>query len=1157
MRVSGSTVARFLQEAQIIATIQHPNVIQLLDAGKIGQHTIYIAMELLHGRTLLDILRPTDLRGEVLDWKTLAPMMLQICEGLRAVHQLGVVHRDMKPSNCFCIDLGDGRQHMKVLDFGISKMKDSEAVESTRALAPLTAADVLVGTPHYIAPEVIRGGDKIDARADIYAVGVILYRCVTGTLPFGGNNRIESLYRAAHESPQPPSERLPQSGISRDLDALILRAMANDPGDRYSTMVELIDAITELSSKSGVHAQSGLQALVHRPVGPRPTLAAGTPLVSPKNVPESTRPLQGKTDEATGLVPVPPARHQAPPRRLATVFAFATRSARNLIGFLGRRILARNRRTRPGTWRSGDPGISGHYRLSKRPWSEMEALLTEHDFDCSHEEARYIVSFLKESFSRFRRFDERTIQLDFIGSEHRASTIRWEHYCIIITNEFVSPAAKMGTTFVERLINIEPLLHAIRRNVRKTIFVITRSDRIGRGLYEKIARYREEHDIYIVPILVTNIIDAHKQRAGSLQGHLIQEFNRLHPGEVRMISSTPKSAPTNLAEFYELIGKGSAHLTNNRLGVLLVCGMPLCGKTSVVNAVCAEANLPAVRVETLRPNASSGSTSMVKAEEGARVIIIDNLQPRDMFSAELAERLRMHLAAGQRVILTMVRIPAALIDFIRTHAPESTAIDAVFVRPLKDAEFLAFSSAHCGSRNIQLDARASDHLFQLSGGVVGFAASIINNALGSFLATPSPRRTLSDKIEVLRPIVLGAAELRNGAAHLATSTRLFSRITMYFSPVEIAVLRALGVARGPLSAPQLVHRLVERFSAPDVRGALRELKELCMIQLCLGNWGATRYQLTIGAFRYWMEDMSELTSEWSSTPAPPGVPAPTQHQSEAVKIETNTQSMTPPQAETVENPTLNPTRQNLSRSKHAAMVALVDLLLGIFNDEEFRSFLRDLEGGTALLRRLPGVPAPFSSLIKQAVDIAARQGYVDSAFFQTMTAHVPRRQADIEQVARLWGFDRQGVQSEGREGTLFMERLTVRPNTNTDVCISYDEGDWSDVQKIAGKFHRVGLRAVLDAWENGADGRSYGRLQDDYRRSHAGVLVLSQRSATRAWVTDLLTTTSSPGRLVWILMAGAVCPKTLVADRYVRVSDPESCEDELKQVAQLIRQLGE
>jgi serine/threonine protein kinase len=220
-------VTRFQREAEASASIGHPNVMNVLDVNVTADGQPYIVAELLQGEQL----------GDYLDRTTKLPVpeairiVRQVCQALGAAHAQGIVHRDVKPENVFLTgDLAKlKRTDVKVLDFGISKLADAGGEN-------LTKTGMVMGTPDYMAPEQARG-DRVDARADIYAVGAILYRALTGRKPFEGLDPMATLTAVLVQEPKRPSALEPT--IPLTLELVIQRAMAKRLTDRYSTMEEL------------------------------------------------------------------------------------------------------------------------------------------------------------------------------------------------------------------------------------------------------------------------------------------------------------------------------------------------------------------------------------------------------------------------------------------------------------------------------------------------------------------------------------------------------------------------------------------------------------------------------------------------------------------------------------------------------------------------------------------------------------------------------------------------------------------------------------------------------------------------------------------------------------------------------------------------------
>jgi hypothetical protein len=222
-------VSRFITEARASNAIRHPNIVDIYDSGVLANGTPYLVMEYLEGETLAQVLRrgPVAL-DDALDWTC------QVAEALAAAHAGDVVHRDLKPDNLFLIADAHrlGKRQVKVLDFGIAKLERSrlEQVHKTRTGA-------LLGTPLYMSPEQCMSQKDVDARTDIYSLGVILYELVTGKRPFDGDGVYAIISMHINDPPAPPATLRPD--LPPMLEAIILRALAKAPADRQASMAEL------------------------------------------------------------------------------------------------------------------------------------------------------------------------------------------------------------------------------------------------------------------------------------------------------------------------------------------------------------------------------------------------------------------------------------------------------------------------------------------------------------------------------------------------------------------------------------------------------------------------------------------------------------------------------------------------------------------------------------------------------------------------------------------------------------------------------------------------------------------------------------------------------------------------------------------------------
>ncbi|MBX3273534.1 MAG: serine/threonine protein kinase [Sandaracinaceae bacterium] len=225
-------VERLKQEAMAAANIDHENIVDVVNFDRTPEGAVFIVMEFLKGESLSDTLG----RGP-LELRYALPITYQICRALHAAHEHGIVHRDLKPENVFLTERR-GRTVVKVLDFGISKVKKAEA-EQVR----MTKTGQLVGTPLYMSPEQARGESDVDRRVDIYAMGVMLYEMITGAPPFEGRNYFELLWKHGNELPPSMHETNPNVFIPPGLDEVVLKALAKDPADRFQTMAELEAAL--------------------------------------------------------------------------------------------------------------------------------------------------------------------------------------------------------------------------------------------------------------------------------------------------------------------------------------------------------------------------------------------------------------------------------------------------------------------------------------------------------------------------------------------------------------------------------------------------------------------------------------------------------------------------------------------------------------------------------------------------------------------------------------------------------------------------------------------------------------------------------------------------------------------------------------------------
>lgn len=252
---------RLFREARAAAAIGHPSIIDVLDVGTTPFGDPYLAMEYLEGEDLASLTRRT---GR-LSLGAACGVFEPILQALQIAHGRGVIHRDLKPANILLVRREGSAPVVKLIDFGISKLVGASDQ------ARITAAGVLLGTPAYMAPEQVRGAEEVDERADLYAVGVMLYEVVTGKLPFEGSTYNELVSKILDEQlriPEPSGNDLPG-----DFIALVQRAVSKDPAARHQSAMEMLDGLRALADwPRRAHELSALSARIETVAPPQELL---------------------------------------------------------------------------------------------------------------------------------------------------------------------------------------------------------------------------------------------------------------------------------------------------------------------------------------------------------------------------------------------------------------------------------------------------------------------------------------------------------------------------------------------------------------------------------------------------------------------------------------------------------------------------------------------------------------------------------------------------------------------------------------------------------------------------------------------------------------------------------------------------------------------
>jgi eukaryotic-like serine/threonine-protein kinase len=242
-------VARFVREARAAARISSEHVARVFDVGALPTGEPYIAMEYLEGSDIAQLLAS---RGH-LPHTEAVEYLLQACEALAEAHASGIIHRDLKPGNLFLVARRDGQRLIKVLDFGISKMA------SGTQSAPMTQTSALMGSPLYMSPEQMGSSKAVDARSDIWALGVVLYEMLAGEPPFNGETLPQVCAMVITEPPPPLEQRA--AGLPLALYEVVRRCLEKAPAARYQSVTELARALEPIATVRGRHSVERISRL--------------------------------------------------------------------------------------------------------------------------------------------------------------------------------------------------------------------------------------------------------------------------------------------------------------------------------------------------------------------------------------------------------------------------------------------------------------------------------------------------------------------------------------------------------------------------------------------------------------------------------------------------------------------------------------------------------------------------------------------------------------------------------------------------------------------------------------------------------------------------------------------------------------------------------
>ena len=260
---------RFRLEARTLATLNHPHIVTLYEYGETDDGQLFLALEYIEGPRFTDLVRKGPMNPD-----RVVSLTMQVCRALRFAHRRGVVHRDLKPSNLLVRIDEDGEEQIKVVDFGLVKV-----VEDDQAL---TRAGLILGSPHCMAPEQIRGLKAVDHRVDIYAVGVLMFRALTGVWPFHGETSTATMIAHINQPVPRFADVSPDVMVAPGLEDIIRQCLEKDPNARFADVSALMAALRALTGQPATVTHSTIETA--HPTGDSPTITASAAAISSSQV---------------------------------------------------------------------------------------------------------------------------------------------------------------------------------------------------------------------------------------------------------------------------------------------------------------------------------------------------------------------------------------------------------------------------------------------------------------------------------------------------------------------------------------------------------------------------------------------------------------------------------------------------------------------------------------------------------------------------------------------------------------------------------------------------------------------------------------------------------------------------------------------------------
>jgi serine/threonine protein kinase len=558
-------VSRFMTEARSVSRIGNEHIVDVHDFGTTPHGEFYFVMEYLQGESVAGRLQ----RQQTFEAGHAMQIASQVAEALGASHASGIVHRDVKPENIFLLHRGKNRDFVKVLDFGLAKLTGNEERVSHKTLN-----GSVMGSPHYMSPEQCQGRSDVDHRADIYALGAVLFQMTTGSVPFGGESFGEILVK--HLTEPPPSPRALNPQVSPAQESVMLRALAKKRGERFASMEDFRAAILDPEGFA------------------RGDLPAKAPEVATSASQQPGEPTPGFRSTFRGVVGELLEEEVSPPRirvgsrlRAGASLLLAPFSA--MVGLVTSRSRRPQRKTRtprsrnqirqslsaPSTSKVDsclpDGSSASDLPIADNPFAAVQASLPVNMAPW----APLIEALLRPRFGGARKIDQGVVHL--AGPRFKGAS-KLEFFAIFI-GPHIDRAAVGAKTFMAYVKPVEDYLVNLAPEARKVVIVIVDSYELGKGVREKIFDYQERHQAIVVPLYVGEIRKAEKE--GNLQQLFEDRILDFHPRPNLFVRHPRKLDPTRIVGVESDVAQVVSALRDGG-AFLAIHGPPGCGKSSLV-----------------------------------------------------------------------------------------------------------------------------------------------------------------------------------------------------------------------------------------------------------------------------------------------------------------------------------------------------------------------------------------------------------------------------------------------------------------------------------------------------------------------------------------------------------------------------------------------